>query len=43
MKDYDIPGVNIALVQKGKTTWSKAYGYADLEEGRKMTLILIVG
>lgn len=37
MKDYDIPGVNIALVQKGETTWSKAYGYADLEEGRKMT------
>lgn len=37
MKDYDIPGVNIALVQKGKTTWSKAYGYADLDKGRKMT------
>lgn len=37
MKDYDIPGVNIALVQKGETAWSKAYGYADLEAGRKMT------
>lgn len=37
MKDYGIPGVNIALIQKGETMWSKAYGYADLEEGRKMT------
>lgn len=37
MKHYDIPGVNIALIKKGKPVWSKAYGYADLEEGRKMT------
>ncbi len=37
MKHYDIPGVNIALIQRGKITWSKAYGYADLKEGRKMT------
>ena len=38
MKDYDIPGVNIALVKRGKTVWLKAYGYADLEHNRKMTL-----
>lgn len=38
MKDYDIPGVNIALIQKGNITWSKAYGYADFEQGRKMTI-----
>jgi len=37
MKDYSIPGVSIALIQEGRTTWSKAYGYADLKEGRKMT------
>lgn len=37
MKEYAIPGVNIALIQKGQTVWSKAYGYADLEKGRKMT------
>jgi CubicO group peptidase (beta-lactamase class C family) len=37
MKDYGIPGVSIALVQKGETTWSNAYGYADLENRRKMT------
>ncbi len=37
MDTYDISGVNIALVQKGKTVWLKAFGYADLENGRKMT------
>ena len=37
MDTYHIPGVNIALVQKGKTVWSKAFGYADLENRRKMT------
>lgn len=37
MKDYNIPGVSIALIQKGETIWAKAYGYADLEQGRKMT------
>lgn len=38
MKDYDIPGVAIALVQEGKTIWSKAYGYAHRESNRKMTI-----
>jgi len=38
MEDYDIPGASIALIQKGKTTWVKAYGYADMEAGRKMTV-----
>ena len=38
MKKYDIPGVNIALVKKGETVWLKAYGYADLEKGLKMTV-----
>ncbi len=37
MDDYNIPGVNIALVKNGKTVWTKAYGYANLEEGTKMT------
>jgi len=37
MKDYDIPGVCTALIQQGKTVWTKAYGYADLETGRRMT------
>ena len=38
IEDYNIPGLNIAIVQKGETVWSKAYGYADLEQGRRMTL-----
>ena len=37
MEDYSIPGVAISIIQKGTTTWSKAYGYADLEQGRYMT------
>lgn len=37
MEAYQIPGVNIALVKGGETIWTKAYGYANLEEGRKMT------
>ncbi len=37
MKDYEIPGVNIAVIKKGETVWSKAYGYADVAQGRKMT------
>ena len=37
MKDYNIPGVNIALIQKGEIAWVKSYGYANLEKKRKMT------
>jgi len=37
MKDYNIPGANIALVKDGEVIWTEAYGYADLETGRKMT------
>lgn len=37
MDRYDIPGVNIALVEKGKIVWLKAFGLADLDTGRKMT------
>lgn len=38
MDRYDIPGVTIALVQKGKTVWVEAYGYADTATERKMTV-----
>ena len=37
MDVYDIPGVSISIVDQGKIAWSKAYGYADLETGRKIT------
>jgi CubicO group peptidase (beta-lactamase class C family) len=34
---YDIPGSSIALVKEGKLVWSVAYGFADVEKGRKLT------
>lgn len=37
MQSYRIPGLNIALVKEGKTIWTQAYGYAQLETGRMMT------
>ena len=33
---YNVPGVSIALIHDGELVWSGAYGYADLEEKRKM-------
>jgi len=38
MDDFDIPGVIIALVNDGRIAWSAAYGYADVEKDRKMTI-----
>ncbi len=38
MDDFDIPGVTIALVKDGRIAWSAAYGYADVEKDRKMTI-----
>jgi CubicO group peptidase (beta-lactamase class C family) len=37
LEDYSIPGVAISIIQNGTSAWSKAYGYADFEQGRKMT------
>lgn len=37
MEDYKIPGLAIALIQNGEPVWRQAYGYADVETGRKMT------
>lgn len=38
MEDYGISGTAIALVKNGEPAWSKAYGYADADSGRKMTV-----
>jgi len=38
MARYDIPGVCLAIVRDGTPAWSGAYGYADLEQKRKMTV-----
>lgn len=36
IEDYKIPGAIIVLVHEGEIIWSKAYGYADTDSGRKM-------
>ncbi|MFN7118226.1 MAG: serine hydrolase domain-containing protein [Saprospiraceae bacterium] len=38
MKYYNVPGVSICMVKDGKIQWSKSYGYADKESGRKVVL-----
>ncbi len=38
MKKYNIPGLGISIVRQGKIAWSQAYGYADREKNRKMTV-----
>ncbi|MFW6360667.1 MAG: serine hydrolase domain-containing protein [Spirochaetota bacterium] len=38
MADYRIPGLSIALIEGGETVWTQAYGYADVEAGRRMTV-----
>lgn len=37
MKTYQIPGTSIALVKNNSIVWSQAYGFADIEDGRRMT------
>ncbi len=39
MKNYDIPGVSIALIHEGKMVWSNTYGYADIQNDREMTVM----
>ncbi|MGM0640329.1 MAG: serine hydrolase domain-containing protein [Thermotogota bacterium] len=34
--DYDIPGLNISLIKNNEIVWMESFGYADLEEKRKM-------
>ncbi len=42
MATYDVPGVSVALVQGGEPVWSAAYGLADVEAGRPLTLDTVV-
>lgn len=34
---YSIPGVSIAIIKDGVPLWSKAYGYADKQQNRRMS------
>ncbi len=38
MNAFDVPGVNISLIEKYKNVWSRSFGYADVENKRKMTI-----
>jgi len=38
MKLYEIPGCSIALVKDREVVWTEAYGYADVESGRALTV-----
>ena len=37
MDRYDVPGVTVALIRQGEVIWSNAFGYADIEQGTRMT------
>ncbi|MEL7608940.1 MAG: serine hydrolase domain-containing protein [Bacillota bacterium] len=37
MRRYSVPGASLALVEGGKIVWTRAYGYADTQTGRKLT------
>ncbi len=37
MKQYSIPGCNIALVKDSEVVWQQGYGYADVASGRELT------
>jgi len=38
LERYGVAGVSMALVRGGKPVWSGAYGFADREQGRRMTV-----
>jgi CubicO group peptidase (beta-lactamase class C family) len=38
MERYEVPGVAVAVLRGGEVAWSAAYGYADEQEGRPMTV-----
>ncbi|MGM0589564.1 MAG: serine hydrolase domain-containing protein [Bacteroidota bacterium] len=38
MNSYDVPGISVAILTKGTMVWSQAYGWADQENQRPLTL-----
>lgn len=38
MKLYEIPGCSVALVKDKEIVWAEAYGYANVESGRELTV-----
>jgi len=38
LEQYKVPGVSLALIREGKTVWRGAYGHAELDSRRPMTV-----
>lgn len=36
MVHHNVPGVSIAVIKDGKIQWTKGYGYASVEDGKKV-------
>lgn len=37
MKHYNVPGVSIAFFENGQIAWTRAYGFADVSSGKRVT------
>ena len=37
MKQYNVQGLSVAVIDNYQVVWAKGYGYADKKEGRKVT------
>jgi len=37
MKHYNVPGVSFAFFENGQITWTRAYGFADVSSGKRVT------
>src|SRR5260370_7593883 len=37
MKYYNVPGVSIAVFDKGQIMWARGYGFADVSAGKRVT------
>ena len=37
MSEYNIPGVSTCIVKDGQIIWDKSYGYANIEQNKKVT------
>ena len=37
LKDFMVPGTAIAIIENGELVLQKAYGYADIAQGKKVT------
>ncbi|NRD60172.1 beta-lactamase family protein [Corallococcus exiguus] len=37
LKDFQLPGLSVAVAHRGQVIWSEGFGYADLEQGIPVT------